>query len=126
MSSTDVLVIEPSKDLSLVVAQALARHERSSAIAHTSQTAIEQADKSTPRLVILELLMPRHNGLEFIHEFRSYPEWLDIPIIIYSQMPKEEMDVSKEVLNDMGIVDHLYKPTASLSDLIQNVEKHIG
>jgi CheY-like chemotaxis protein len=123
---TDVLVIEPSKDLSLVVAQALARHERSSTIAHNSQAAIEQADKNTPRLVILELLMPRHNGLEFIHEFRSYPEWLNIPIIIYSQMPKEELNVSKEVLDDMGVAAHLYKPMASLNELIQNVEKHLG
>lgn len=123
---TDVLIVEPSKDLAIVIAQALARQERSSALAHSSQSAIEQADKSAPRLVILELLMPKHNGLEFIHEFRSYSEWVDVPIIIYSQMPREELPVAAEVLDDMGIAEHLYKPTASLGQLINSVEKFLG
>ncbi|MBW3568829.1 response regulator [Candidatus Parcubacteria bacterium] len=120
---TDVLIIEPSKELALVIAQALARQERSSAIAHTSQSAIEQADKSTPRLVILELLMPKHNGLEFIHEFRSYPEWLNIPIVIYSQMPKEDLGVTDSILEDMGVAAHLYKSSVTLDELIKNAEK---
>lgn len=112
--------------MALVIAQALARHERSVAIAQTSQSAIQQADKSLPRLIILELLIPRHNGLEFIHELRSYPEWLDIPLIIYSQMPKEDLLASPEVLKDMGVVEHFYKPTVSLDKLVKSVEKHLG
>lgn len=123
---TDVLIIEPSKDLALVIAQALARRERSSAIAQTAQSAIEQADNSYPRLIILELMIPRHNGLEFIHELRSYPEWMDIPLIIYSQMSEEELNTSPEILKDMGIVEHFYKPTASLEQLIKSAEKYLG
>lgn len=122
---TDILIIEPSQDLALVISQALARQEISSVIAQTSQEGIEQADKNTPRLVILELLIPKHNGLEFIHEFRSYPDWLDIPIIIYSQMPASELDTTPEILNEMGIIEHLYKPTTGLGQLVKSVEKYL-
>jgi len=123
---TDVLIVEPSKDLALIIAQALARHERSSVIAQTAQAGIEQADQKPPRLIILELLMPKHNGLEFIHELRSYPEWQSIPIIIYSQMPPEDLHTTDKILNDMGIVEHLYKPTASLEKLVKITEKYLA
>jgi len=123
---TDVLIVEPSKDLALIIAQALARHERSSVIAQTAQAGIEQADQKPPRLIILELLMPKHNGLEFIHELRSYPEWQPIPIIIYSQMPPEDLNTTEEILKDMGIVAHLYKPTASLEQLVKITEKYLA
>jgi len=123
---TDVLIVEPSKDLALIIAQALARHERSSVIAQTAQAGIEQADQKSPRLIILELLMPKHNGLEFIHELRSYPEWQPIPIIIYSQMPPEDLNTTEEILKDMGIVAHLYKPTASLEQLVKITEKYLA
>lgn len=120
---SDVLIIEPDKGLAAVIARALARQKRTSSIARTSQSAIELADKATPRAVILELLMPKHNGLEFIHEFRSYPEWFDIPIIIYSQISSDELSASPEIMKEMGIAGHYYKSTTSLENLLGQVER---
>lgn len=118
MKRVDVLIIEPSKDLALVVSQALNRKEISSVIANSAQSAIVQADKFNPKMIIIELLMPKHNGLEFIYEFRSYDEWLNVPIIIYSQIAAQELDAPKDLLHDMGVVEHYYKATTSLEALI--------
>ncbi len=120
---TDVLIVEPSKDLALIIAQALARHERSSVIAQTAQAGIEQADQKPPRLIILELLMPKHNGLEFIHELRSHCDWLDVPIVIYSHLSNDELGISPSIMDQMGIAAHLYKPASSLETLVGTVEK---
>lgn len=118
----DVLIVEPSKDLALVIAEALARQEISSNIAHSSQAAIKIADTQTPKTVVLELLMHGHNGLEFIYEFKTYAEWLDIPIILYTNLSADELNINQNLARDMGIVANLYKPTNSLEDLVSSVE----
>lgn len=122
MENRSILIIEPSRDLAAVLAKALKRKGFAPAIAHSAQEAIETADKTNPQLVIMELIIPMHNGLEFIHEFRSYAEWLDIPIIIYSQLAPSELGISEKMLGEMGITKHFYKPTTSLSELAEAVE----
>lgn len=123
MDTVDVLIIEPSKDLSLVISQALTRKEISNSIANSAQAAISQADVATPRLIILEILMPKHNGLEFVYEFRSYEEWLNIPIIVYSQISKKELDAPSELIEEIGVKKHFYKPTTSLQQLVDCAEE---
>lgn len=123
MGTVDVLIIEPSKDLALVISQALTRKEISNSIANSAQAAISQADIATPRLIILEILMSKHNGLEFVYEFRSYEEWLNIPIIIYSQISKKELDAPNELIEEIGVKKHFYKPTTSLQQLVDCAEE---
>lgn len=122
MENASILIIEPSRDLAQVLAKTFKRKGFSPAIAHTAQEGVETADKTNPQLVIMELIMPVHNGLEFIHEFRSYAEWLNVPIIIYSQMAPSELGVSDKMLGEMGIIRHFYKPTTSLSELAEAAE----
>lgn len=102
--------------------EAFDAHEISAVAAHNAQDAIKKADENTPDIIVMELLIPRHNGLEFIHEFRSYPEWLDIPIILYSNISREELGLEDSNLYEMGIVRYLYKPTTSLENLIKSAE----
>lgn len=123
---TDVLIVEPSKDLALVISHAFARKEITSKVAYTAQEAIGLADSQSPKLVVIELLIPKHNGLEFIHEFRSYSDWIDVPIIIYSQISSDEAGISPQIMEDMGILEHFYKPTVSLEKLVNRVEQHLG
>lgn len=67
-----VLLIEPNTLLAATYRQALqhAGHE----VRHVTgaQAAVMAADGRTPDVVVLELQLPQHSGLEFLHEFRSY------------------------------------------------------
>lgn len=118
----DILIIEPSRPLADILEVSLSRRGYSAAVAHNAQDGIMTADKHMPKLVILELVMQNHNGLEFIHEFRSYPEWLEVPVIIYSHIAPSELGLAGEKLDDLGIVAHFYKPKSSLEDLYKAVE----
>lgn len=122
MKNADVLIIEPSRDLAAVLEKAFNRKGYKAAVAHTAQEGIEMADKADPRIVVIELIIPQHNGLEFIHEFRSYAEWLNVPIIVYSQLVPSELGVDEKILAEMGIAGHFYKPTTSLEELVGAVE----
>lgn len=111
------LIIEPSRDLAEIVSKSLEREGVIADIAHNAQGGISQADKNKPDLVILELLLSEHNGLEFIHEFKSYNDWFDIPIVIYSDLSAEELGEAIGWSEDMNIINHFYKPTSTLEEL---------
>lgn len=113
----NVLIIEPSKDLAQIIAARFSDDGTAAYIAHTAQAGISAADKNKPDIVILELLISEHNGLEFIHEFKSYHDWFDVPIVIYSDLSAEELGSAVGWEEDMNITNHFYKPTTSLQEL---------
>ncbi len=66
--------------------------------------ALERIEESLPQLIILDLMMPKMDGLEVCRRVR---EWSQIPIIILSAVGEEHQKV--EAL-DLGADDYLTKP----------------
>jgi DNA-binding response OmpR family regulator len=116
-----VLIVEPFGELAQVLRESLEDRGVLSDIAHTAQAGISKADKNKPDVVLLELLISGHNGLEFIHEFKSHPDWFDVPIVIYSDLSAEELSRAPGWKEDMNITKHFYKPTTTLEELTNYV-----
>jgi len=115
---SSILLIEPDYVLARTYRQALAGRGRHINLATTAQAAILTADRSRPDLVILEIQLVEHSGIEFLYEFRSYPDWQNIPVIIHSQVPPSEFADSWQLLHDeLGVHNYLYKPHANLQQL---------
>lgn len=83
--------------------------------------AIHLADQSHIDLVVLELQLPGHSGVEFLYEFRSYPEWQTQPVILHSCIHPDNLTVQADQLRRLGVIEHLYKPETSLDLLVQKV-----
>lgn len=89
-----------------------------------AQDAIDIADEHLPSVVILETQIAEHDGIEFLHEFRSYPEWKDIPVIINSRLRLQSLPIAREILKkDLGVTECLYKPQSTLAELVKSVAK---
>jgi CheY-like chemotaxis protein len=116
-----VLLIEPDRLQAAACARSLERAGHSVAHAASAQGAVAQADKQLPDVVVLELQLPRHNGVEFLYEFRSYFEWLHIPVVIYSFVPPRELKHAATLTRELGVVRVLHKPQASLAALCEAV-----
>jgi DNA-binding response OmpR family regulator len=87
------------------------------------QAAIEVADTSQPDAIILDLLLASRSGIEFLYEFRSYPEWQNLPVIIFSNIVAEEMSSCLKAFEHLNIAAYHYKPTTSLSQLGRTLER---
>ncbi len=123
MSKKKILLIEPDNIIGGVVSSGL--RESGYIITHcrTAQSAINAADKENYDLVICELLLVSHSGIEFLYEFRSYKDWQDVPVMIYSSVPASEFgSKSKGLTSELSIGAYLYKPNTSLEQLIKNVD----
>lgn len=112
-----ILLLEPANNLSKVIVRAFEQAGIETDRASTSQQAVSLADAHKPDAVILELALPKHNGVEFLYEFRSHGDWNSVPIIFYSQVSAEECGLSQEQQRVLGIAGHYYKPTTSLQTL---------
>ncbi len=121
-----ILLIEPNTLLAKTYTQAMqhAGHE----VAHSTgaQAAIAAFPKQTPDVVILELQLPLHNGVEFLQEFRSYPEWKHIPVIVNTVIAPARLSAGGRTAlqRDLGVETIVYKPRTSLRDLLRLVREH--
>ena len=87
------------------------------------QAAINSADTARPDVIILDLLLAGRSGVEFLYEFRSYPEWSRLPVIIYSDISPEEFKGANVGFTQLNIAAYHYKPTTSITELCNSIEK---
>jgi GAF domain-containing protein/CheY-like chemotaxis protein len=71
--------------------------------AENGRIALDALATSRPDVIILDLMMPRMNGFEFLDEMRARAEWRDIPVVIITAKDLTEADRNR--LN--GGVEHI-------------------
>jgi len=121
-----ILLIEPDRILAETYAQALNSEGHTVTPCSGAQLAILAADHHKPDLVILELQLIEHSGIEFLYEFRSYSDWRDIPAIIHSFVPSSEFITNKNIIhNHLGVTYYLEKQSTRLKDLLAKVNSSL-
>jgi CheY-like chemotaxis protein len=74
-----------------------------------------------PRLILLDLNMPRKDGREALREIRAHPELCRIPVVAFTTS-KADTDVDK--IYELGANSFISKPVAF--DALVNVMKTLG
>lgn len=119
----NILLIEPDRILARTYQGALEQAGHEVRTAATAQAAIHAADDKQPDLVVLEMQLVSHSGVEFLYEFRSYPDWQAIPVVVVSNVPPGEFADSRELLHEeLGVRAYHYKPRTTLRALLTTVE----
>jgi DNA-binding response OmpR family regulator len=121
-----ILLIEPAEDMGKLLKSVLSECGHKVNWHKDAQAAVHAADKLKPDAVVLELAIPGHNGVEFLHEFRSYTEWMDIPVIVHSQIAPDRSRSGRRLMSSLGIYQHLYKPTTRLKELVSTTEEALA
>ena len=85
--------------------------------------AVEQANLRTPDCVVLELGLARHSGLEFLYEFRTYPDWQAIPCIVLTNVELEPDVLRSRSWQQLNVAAYAYKSDTSHKTLQQLIEQ---
>lgn len=112
-----VLLVEPNKIIASHIEAYLTSEGYRVTTVHDAQAAIVAVDKATPDIVVLEVLLSKHSGIEFLYEFRSYAEWQDVPVIVFSRVSQAELRLTAKTMQELTIGAVLYKPRTSLAKL---------
>ena len=120
-----ILLVEPDRLLAQIYAKTLRGAGYEVMVVAGAQAGIMATDRSRPDLILLEVQLIAHSGIEFLYELRSYAEWQDLTVLIHSHVPANEFAGNWPLLHDdLGVHDYLYKPTTSLTDLLQTVASY--
>ncbi|HEY5549684.1 MAG TPA: response regulator [Candidatus Saccharimonadales bacterium] len=87
------------------------------------QAALDIADSGPPGVIVIDLVLAGRGGIEFLYEFRSYPDWRDIPVVVFSSLSVEEL---KEVIwgfEHLNVIEYHYKPNTTLADLARTISR---
>jgi DNA-binding response OmpR family regulator len=119
-----IIMIEPDRVLAETYNAACKQVGHSVVPCASAQAAVLAADQQRPDVVIVELQLVAHSGIEFLYEFRSYLEWQAIPLIIHSQVPPSEFASNWQLFKDQLSISHyLYKPQTTLKELLATISQ---
>lgn len=117
-----IVLLEPDKVLADTYRTMLMQAGHKVVMCATAQAAIFASDDLQPDLVITELQLTGHSGIEFLYEFRSYDDWGNVPVLVLTNVPAGEFNGSWDMLRDqLGVRGYHYKPLTSLRTLLRSV-----
>ncbi len=118
-----ILLLEPDALIAGSIKSYFANAEHSVTVHSDPQSAVSSADAKRPNLVITELQLAARSGVEFLYEFRSYPDWQDIPVIIYTDLLRQQVELYNESLTELNVKACLHKNTSGLAVLLNSAQQ---
>jgi DNA-binding response OmpR family regulator len=109
-SACPVLIVEDDADLRDMMAQLLSIEGFSATTVANGQQALEYLrDHGTPKLILLDLMMPVMDGWEFRREQRRNPAISAVPVVVLSALDKARaVDLSADAFLKKPLdFDHL-------------------
>ncbi|MCW6008572.1 response regulator [Micromonospora sp. CPCC 205371] len=112
-----ILVVDDDPDIARFVQVNLRLHNFDVVLAGDGEEALEVIEKARPDLAVVDLMMPRIDGLELVRRLRANPMTAALPVIM---LTAKGMTVDKVVGLSVGADDYLVKPFDTL-ELIARV-----
>lgn len=90
--------------------------------AFDGETGLAMVLREKPALVLLDILMPKMDGLTVAKQLKSNPETKDIPIIILTVLDKREP--LAEAL-EAGVYEYLVKSDFKIEEIVEKVKEKL-
>jgi DNA-binding response OmpR family regulator len=114
-----ILLVEDEKNIILGVTICLRSAGHEVEVAEDGVEALKKIMNDKPDLVLLDLVMPRLNGLDALKTMKENEETRHIPVIVLSARAQEE-DIRRAM--DLGADDYMAKPFRPV-ELLEEIEK---
>ncbi len=117
-----ILVVDDSKTSQMASQMLLRGHDYEVLLASDGREAVEKAVAEQPDLILMDLVMPRMDGLAALRTIRSIRSVGDVPVIVVTtQNAPEALENSYE----LGCNDYITKPVDGV-ELMAKIRSLIG
>ena len=89
--------------------------------ANGGSACMEQLERRTPDLLLLDILMPDVDGLQLLERIKNDERWRDLPVLMLSAQPPEESSVRSLGLGAVDFIRKPYRPR----ELLARVQAHL-
>jgi len=115
-----VLIIEDEKILAEMYKDKFEGAGYQVDLAFSSEEAAEHLKREKPELILLDILLPKENGIFFLKKLKEMKEDSKITVIAFSNY--DEPRTKKEAL-ELGAAAYLIKTQYTPKELLEEVEK---
>lgn len=81
---------------------------------------LEIAREKKPDLILLDLILPKKNGFEVLHDLKEDPETAGIKVIILTNLESSQ-DVDRAL--ELGATTYLVKANYDLEEIVKKIKE---
>lgn len=115
-----VLIIDDDTSLLSMYGERLQHEGMVVEYAKDGEEALNMAFSNNPNIIVLDILMPKKNGLEVLKDLKENESTRNIPVIVLSALNDEE---KKKTAFELGAIDYILKSEVLPVDIVDRVSK---
>ncbi|MFH1657609.1 MAG: response regulator [bacterium] len=119
----NILLVEDEKILTDMYKEKLVHSGFKVISVSSAEEGLDIIAKSKIDLVILDILLPKENGLYFLEKQKSIPEISSVPVIVFSNYNDTEFQAKAK---EFGAEAYLLKTSVTPSELIDKINQYLA
>jgi DNA-binding response OmpR family regulator len=117
--NTKILVVEDEEILLTALSEELKQQGFAVVGAHDGVEGVEMAVSEKPSIILLDLVMPRLDGIGALKQIKENDATRDIPVVILTNL--SDYDKVSDALS-LGAMDYLVKANYRLEELVMKIK----
>ena len=118
-----ILIVEDDNLLLKILSDEFEKNNFQDLLAEDGQEGLDKALYEKPDLILLDIVMPKMDGLTMLKKMREQKEGATIPVLILTNLSGAET-IEKSVAS--GSFDFLVKANWELGDIVKKVKRKLG
>lgn len=118
-----ILIIEDERDLIKVLTERFEGEGFTVFNATNGKEGLEVAEQNQPDIILLDIIMPRMDGMTMLKQLREKPWGKDIPVVILTNLGDSEKVAEAA---ERGVYDFLVKTNWSLDEIVAKVKERLN
>lgn len=118
-----ILIVEDDPDISNLLEKKLNLEGFKTIKAVDGESAIALAENQKPNFVILDILLPKIEGISVLQYLHDEQKTAKIPVIVLSNLDSQE---SIDQVKAIGNYEYCIKAKTNLDDLVKKIKERLG
>lgn len=115
-----VLIIDDEQELREMYKQIFGAAGFEVLLAENGELGFKTAKEQKPNVILLDIIMPKTNGLDVLAEIKKDPDIKEIPVVLLTNLPEE---CSGEKAKTLGASGYLVKAENEPDQVVEKVKE---
>lgn len=117
-----ILIVEDEKMLAEMYTDKFSQAGFKVITANEAEDGLEVAKREKPDLVILDILLPKGDGISFLQKLRELPDFALVPVIAFSNF--DDLSTKKAAFR-LGAKDYLIKTNYTPQEVVERIKDYV-
>lgn len=117
-----VLLVEDDEPIIRAIKHSFEDQNLELVLAHDGEEGFAKAEETRPDLILLDIIMPKMDGITMLRELRKTVWGKKIPVIILTNLSSP---IQEEAAEGLDVADYLIKTDWKLEDIVEKVKTYL-